>query len=86
MRSPDGYVSWRHSVPRTLKKDIKNEAENLLKTKGRNFEFSHGEAENILKRGRLPKMEGTQSPGDKLSSLPAEDDVSFPEILFTSSV
>jgi hypothetical protein len=33
-------VSWRHSVPGTLKTDIKNEAASLLKTKGRNLEFS----------------------------------------------
>jgi hypothetical protein len=42
-------VPWRHYVHEILKSDIKNEAVNLLKTKGRKFDFSHGEAVNILK-------------------------------------
>jgi hypothetical protein len=51
-------VSWRHSVPETLKSDIKNEAVNLLKTKDWKFEFSRSEAVNALITGRLAKMEG----------------------------
>jgi hypothetical protein len=65
-------VSWRHWVHGTLKTDIKNEAEKLLKTKDRNVEFSHGEAENILKIGQLQKMEGIQSHRDKVSGLHAQ--------------
>ena len=33
--------------------DILNEAENLLKTKGRKWRFPRGEAENILKKSHL---------------------------------
>jgi hypothetical protein len=66
-------VSWRHCVRQSSKSDIKNEAENLLITKDRKLEFSHGEAENILNRGQLQKMEGTQSRGDKVSGLHAKN-------------
>ena len=46
-------VAWRHCVRETLKTGIENEAENLLKTKGRKFELRGGEADNIVKTGRL---------------------------------
>jgi hypothetical protein len=43
-------------VWKTSKTDIKNEAENILKIKGRLSVFSSGEAENILKQSHLVKF------------------------------
>jgi hypothetical protein len=50
-------ASWRHYVHESLKTDIKNEAVNLLKTNGRKFRFSHGEAATLLKIGLLAIIE-----------------------------
>jgi hypothetical protein len=57
-------VSRRHSVHETLKTDVKYEAVNLLKTKSLKFEFSPGEAVNLLQTGLLTRIErGTKSWG-----------------------
>ena len=45
-----------------------NEAENILKTKGRKWRFFQNEAENILKQSQLPKTVETQNFGGKMSA------------------
>ena len=44
----------------------KNEAENILKTKGRSGPFSENGAENMLKTSQLAKPAGGRNFGDKL--------------------
>ena len=47
-RSLPSSVSWRHYVHETLKTDIKDEAVNLLKTKGRKCEFLRWQSRYII--------------------------------------
>ena len=49
-------MARRHYVWKSSKTDIRNEAENLLKIKGRLRDFLRGEAENILKPNHLMKF------------------------------
>ncbi len=62
LRSPQ--IAWRHYVPRICQNGEKNEAGNILKTKGRKSGFRKNEAENILQTKQL-----TQSRGDSQKDL-----------------
>jgi hypothetical protein len=53
-------------VWKTRKTDIRNEPENILKTKGRVRDFFRGEAENILKPNHLVRFADDTMSFDKM--------------------